>query len=71
MKDHARKSAAKWNLMLLAGRPLAFAGLLLIFQGLALANELSMTRTLTGGFLVPVGFACAWTGKIGKALFYE
>lgn len=58
--------ALKWNLMLLAGRPLAFTGLLWVGYGV-----LTVTIHLVpiGFFLMVIGFVIGWTGKIGKSLF--
>lgn len=59
-------SALKWNLMLLAGRPLAVVGLLLIGHGLLFQTA---TPIPTGILLIAIGFVVGWAGKIGKTLF--
>lgn len=70
MAEYQRKSAAKWNVMLLVGRPLAFAGCFQIGRGI-LDSAAGGEAVSIGVLLIVAGFVIGWTGKIGKALFFE
>lgn len=71
MKDRQSSTAIKWNLMLLAGRPMAFVGCFQILRGLMSFSERGEDLIAAGIGLIFFGFVIAWTGKIGKALFYQ
>jgi hypothetical protein len=71
MKDRQSSAATRWNLMLLAGRPMALVGCFQILRGLMAFPERGEGLIATGIGLIFFGFVIAWTGKIGKALFYQ
>ena len=69
--EYRRKSAVKWNLMLLAGRPIASVGCFWLLCGSFLSRQQVPEAVATGLLLVLLGFVIGWTGKIGKVLFFE
>ena len=64
-----RKLALKWNLMLLAGRPIAFVGCFWLLFGSFISQQLLPEAVANGLLLVLTGFLVGWTGRIGKVLF--
>ncbi len=71
MSAHQSRSAIRWNVMLLAGRPLAICGIAIAGFGTFAVAEYGTALLAMGALLYTSGFVVGWTGKIGKALFYE